>query len=84
MILGYENIPAFWKPALEKVEDLPFPYTGITLNQVYDLSYKHALEEILANGGERKGDSIFLAVQEPETLRFEQSFEGMYPVKELV
>ncbi|MFZ5941283.1 MAG: ADP-ribosylglycohydrolase family protein [Bacteroidota bacterium] len=84
VILGYEKIPAFWKPALEKVEDLPFPYTGITLNQVYALSYKHALGEILANGGEQRGDSIFIAVQEPETLRLEQSFEEMYPVKELL
>jgi hypothetical protein len=84
VILGYEKIPAFWKPAVEKVQDLKFPYSDLTLNQIYDLSYKHASELIAENGGEVKDGSVTISVQEPETLMFEQSFEGMYPVKELL
>ncbi|NVO18890.1 MAG: ADP-ribosylglycohydrolase family protein [Bacteroidetes bacterium] len=84
VILGYDKIPAYWKPAVEKVQDLKFPYSDITLNQVYALSYKHALEQILKNGGELKDDKVTLKIQEPKLLRFEQSFEGMYPSKQLL
>ncbi len=84
VILGYDKIPAFWKPAIEKVEDLNFPYSDLTLNQIYALSYKHATQLIAENGGEVKNDSITIKVQKPETLRFEQSFEGMYPTKQLL
>ena len=84
VILGYDKIPAFWKPAVDKVQDLKFPYSNLTLNQVYALSYKHAIEQIKKNGGEVKNDSIILKIQKPETLRFEQSFEGMYPTKQLL
>jgi len=84
VILGYSNIPDYWKPAVEKVEDLPFPYTGISLNEVYELSYKHAISELDSNGGEQIGDSIIIAVQEPQLLDLEQSFERIFPVKELL
>lgn len=79
VILGYENIPAYWKPSVEKVEALNFPYTKMTLNQVYSLSFKHALELIAKNNGKVEGDKVTIKVQQPETLRFEQSFEGMFP-----
>jgi len=84
VILGYDKIPDFWKPAIEKVQDIKFPYSDLTLNQVYDLSYKHATQLIIRNGGEVNNSSVTIKVQKPETLRFEQSFEGMYPVKELL
>ncbi len=84
VMLGYEKIPAFWKPAIEKVMDLDFPYSDLTLNQVCDLSYQHALQLIENNGGKVGRDSVTIAIQEPELLPLEQSFEGMYPVKELL
>jgi ADP-ribosylglycohydrolase len=84
VILGYDKIPAFWKPAVEMVQDLKFPYTNLTLNQVYDLSYKQAITLIAKNGGEVNNETVSIKVQQPETVRFEQSFEGMYPVKELL
>jgi hypothetical protein len=83
-MLGYSRIPAFWKPAIEKVEDMLFPYSDLTLNQVYDLSYKHALEQVEANGGTVGSDDLTIKVQTPEMLRFEESFPGMFPVKELL
>jgi hypothetical protein len=84
VILGYDKIPSSWKPAVEKVLDLKFPYSDISLNQVSELSYKHATELIARNGGEVTDDMITIKVQVPVTLRLEQSFEGMYPVKELL
>jgi len=84
VMLGYENIPVYWKPAIEKVEDVLFPYSSLTLNQIYDLSYKHAIQLIGQNGGAISNDSIVLKVQKPLLLPFEQSFEGMYPTKELL
>jgi hypothetical protein len=66
------------------VQDLKFPYTNLTLNQVYDLSYKQAITLIAKNGGEVNNETVSIKVQQPETVRFEQSFEGMYPVKELL
>lgn len=84
VMLGYSRIPAFWKPAIEKVEDMLFPYSDLTLNQVFDLSYKHALEQVEANGGTVGSDDLTIKVQTPEMLRFEESFPGMFPVKELL
>jgi len=84
VVLGYDKIPAFWKPAIEKVQDLKFPYSDLTLNQIYDLSYKHATKLITKNGGEIKEDNITIEVQKPEVLRFEESFVGMYPTKQLL
>jgi hypothetical protein len=84
VMIGYEKIPDFWKPAIEKVQDIKFPYSDLTLNQIYDLSYKHAISQVIRNGGEINDDTIAILVQQPRMLRFEQSFEGMYPTKELL
>lgn len=84
VILGYNNIPAFWKPAVEKVMDVKFPYSGLTLHEVYELSYKHALKMIMQNGGDVVYNDVGISVQEPKLLILEQSFEKMYPVKELL
>jgi len=84
VLFGYDKIPAYWKPAIEMVEDLKFPYSNLSLNQIYDLSYKHAVGLIAKNGGEINKGSIIIKIQKPVTLRLEQSFEGMYPIKELL
>jgi hypothetical protein len=84
VVLGYDKIPAYWKPAIEKVQDLKFPYSDLTLNQIYFLSFKHASTLIARNGGEVKDDNITIKVQKPETLRYEESFAGMYPTKQLL
>lgn len=81
---GYRNIPSYWKPAIEKVMDVQFPYSDLTLNQVCDLSYKHAIRMIGENGGKITSDSVEIDVQVPEMLRYEQSFDRIYPVKELL
>ena len=82
VMVGYSNIPAYWKPALEEAEDLKYPYMDITLNQVYALTYKHTLQLIEQNGGKVEKDSVKIKVQKPATVRFEQSFNGMFPAEE--
>jgi hypothetical protein len=79
-MLGYAAIPDYWKQGLAEVEDTDFRYTTISLNDAYQLSYKHALLQIKRNGGRVDDKSITIEVQTPEPVRFEQSFEGHYPV----
>jgi len=78
-ILGYKNIPAKWKLGLKEIEDMNFSYTTISLNKVYELSYKHALEMIRRNGGSTDGDAVVIKTQKPVPVRFEESFPGVFP-----
>ncbi|MCP9768554.1 ADP-ribosylglycohydrolase family protein [Lacihabitans sp. LS3-19] len=79
-VLGYSNIPDYWKMGLKEAEDIDFKYTTISLNKVYDIGFKHALQNIERNGGKINGDKITIALQKPETVKMEKSFEGVYPV----
>lgn len=82
-MLGYSNIPEYWKMGLSEVEDINFQYTDMSLNRVYEISYKHALEMIKRNGGKVQGNDVTIAVQTPETVRFEKSFDGLYPIEKI-
>src|SRR4029453_9876918 len=42
-IIGYSKIPTYWKQGLSDVEPMTFQHAGLSLNGVYDLSFKHAL-----------------------------------------
>lgn len=79
-MLGYKNIPAYWKQGLKDIEDINFKYTTMSLNKVYDIGYKHAISNITKNGGKVEGDKITIQAQSPATVKWEQSFPGMYPV----
>lgn len=79
-MLGYSNIPEYWMPNLQEVEDRDFAYTDISLNKVYQMSYNQALEVIEKNGGSVNGEEISILCQAPETVRFEESFAGHWPV----
>jgi len=80
-ILGYENIPDDWKQGLSAVESLDFKYTTISLNDVYDMSYRHALANIKRNGGQESRDAVTIPVQQPRPVPLEQGFGGHYPVE---
>ncbi len=80
-ILGYNKIPAYWKQGLAEAEDLDFKYTTMSLNDVYQMGMKHALEMIARNGGKTSGEDITISVQKPQAVRLEQSFEKHYPVE---
>lgn len=79
-MIGYNNIPAYWKLGLKEIEDMNFKYTKTSLNKVYDMSYKHALEMIRQNGGSITNKEAIIKVQNPKTVRLEKSFANLYPI----
>jgi hypothetical protein len=80
-VIGYDQIPAHWSAGLGLIEDMDFKYTSVSLNDVYDISYKHALDLIFTNFGKIDQDEIAIRVQEPIAVPFEQSFPA-YRAKE--
>ena len=79
--IGYKNIPDYWKKGLPAAEAIPFKYTRLSLKDTYDLSLKHALENIGRNGGNAEGQDVRIQVQEPKTVKLEISFEGHHPIE---
>ena len=82
-MLGYDRIPHLWMKNLHEVEDLKLAYTNISLNDAYQMSYKHALQVIKQNGGEVSDSVVSIVLQQPLPVRYEKSFENMYPVRRL-
>jgi len=78
--MGYNKIPAYWKQGLSAIEDINFKYTTMSLNAAYKVGYKHAVENIMANGGQTKNEELVIRTQKPVPVRFEKSFDGIYPV----
>lgn len=79
-LLGYDNIPTYWKQGLSDAEDLDFKYTTMSLNDAYQASLKQALQVIERNGGKIEGEKITLPGQVPVAVRLEQSFPHLAPV----
>lgn len=75
-IYGYDGIPDFWKQGLSDVEALDFAYTTISLDDAYELSYRHALEMIRRGGGQVDDDTVTIRVQTPNQVPFEEAFEN--------
>lgn len=80
-LLGYRQIPAYWKMGLQEAESIDFKYTTMSLHDVYDIGFKHALQNIERNEGKITGDSVIIKRQNPLTVKFEKSFRGIFPVK---
>ncbi len=80
-MIGYSNIPDYWKQGLDKVEDVDFKYTNISLNDVYKMSFNHAVKNIERNGGSYHNDSINLNPQKPKAVKYEKGFKDHYPVE---
>lgn len=80
-ILGYSDIPDYWKMGLAEVEEIDFRYTSVSLNDVYDMGYDHALQMIERNGGAVKQEEVHIRIQAPKPVRFEQAFPGHFPVE---
>ncbi|MFM9075806.1 MAG: ADP-ribosylglycohydrolase family protein [Bacteroidota bacterium] len=82
-MLGYDGIPAYWKMGLKDAEDIDFKYTTMSLNDVYALGLKHALEVIRRNGGKVSGEQVTIKKQSPVAVRLEQSFSGFHPMSKV-
>ena len=80
-MLGYEKIGDQWTRGMARIENGKFPFTESTLKEVYDMSFRHAKEMILRNGGRTTSNSVEIRLQDPTPLPLEQSFENMYPVE---
>ncbi|MEZ0607761.1 ADP-ribosylglycohydrolase family protein [Fibrella sp. WM1] len=80
-MLGYDKIPAYWKQGLAEAEDIDFKYTTMSLNDVYGIGLKHALQVVERNGGKVNGNNVTIAVQTPKAVRLEQNFTGHFPTE---
>lgn len=80
-MIGYQNIPAYWLNPLKKAEDLPFSYTSLSLNAVYELSYAQALETIRLHHGRVGEQHVEIQTTRPVPVRLEENFKGHYPVE---
>lgn len=82
-MLGYSRIPEMWKMGLSEAEDIDFKYTSMSLNDVYAMGYRHAVEVAKRNGGSVNGEVLTIATQVPRPVRLEQSFAGHFPVEKI-
>ncbi len=78
---GYGAIPAAWRDPLKAIEDVPFPYTSMSLNKVYETGLAQALEVVRTNGGTVEGETVRLPADPIRPVRFETSFPGCHPVE---
>ncbi len=80
-LIGYTGIPAFWRQGLDKVEDVNFKYTNMSLNKVYKISMQQASEMIKRNNGKESSDFMTIKYQTPKPVQLEKSFEGLFPTE---
>ena len=80
-MFGYSKIPQLYLSALAQVENREVVYTGVSLADIYQMSYQQAEQMIARNGGTVSDDNVTIAVQQPVTVAFEESFPGYYPTK---
>ena len=78
-VLGYDKIPTYWKMGLKEAESIDFKYTTMSLDDVYSVGLKHALQVVEKNGGKIEGDKVSIKTQQPVPVRLEKSFSGLYP-----
>jgi len=79
-LMGYNKIPAYWKMGLKEAESIDFKYTTMSLDVVYETSFRHALQNIERNGGKVNGENVSIRLQQPVAVKFEKSFDGHFPV----
>jgi hypothetical protein len=82
-MIGYNNIPAYWKQGLKEAENIDFKYTSTSLNKVYDISYRHAIKNILNHGGKEFNDHVSINLEDILAVKYEQSFSGLYPFEKM-
>jgi hypothetical protein len=79
-ILGYDNIPLYWKQGLAEIENIDFKFTTLSLNKIYEIGLKHALKNIQMHGGKIDGEKINIPQENVKTVAYEKSFDGHYPL----
>ncbi|MBQ8864426.1 MAG: ADP-ribosylglycohydrolase family protein [Rikenellaceae bacterium] len=79
--IGYNRIPADWLEPLKQAEDMDFAYLPYSLNDTYDMSFRHALAMIERYGGEVTDNDVTIKCQRPKPVAFEQSFPNLTPTE---
>jgi hypothetical protein len=82
-MVGYDKIPAYWKLGLKEAEDIDFKYTSTSLNDVYEIGFKHALQNIKNNGGSVSENTVSIPYAAPKAVAFEQSFDHSFPTEKI-
>lgn len=80
VVLGLENMPAFWKDPVMEIWNLDFEGTDVSLAKGSQYSFNHALQLIAKNGGNVTEDSVTIPVSRPEVLPLERNFVDTYPL----
>lgn len=80
-MIGYDSIPDYWKQGIDKVEDLNFQYTSMSLNKVYETGYRHAVEMIKMNSGKEDKEDLLISYQKPQSVMLEKSFDDIFPTE---
>ena len=70
--------------AAEKIADLPFPYTSLSLNETCVKNMQLLEQALLSQGCEFGPEAVSIVVRKPEPVAWEQSFEGLVPVDKVV
>ena len=79
VMIGYDAIPDKWKPALERCENIDFPYTKISLSKVYGYNLQLLGDVVVDNGGKVANRMYTVTLQKPEPVALEKSFDGIAP-----
>ncbi len=80
VMMGYDNIPAFWLDPLREVEDLYFDSTVMSLNKSYAMSLDHAKQIAVRTGGSVENGIIEIPIRKADVLPLEQNFTNTYPL----
>lgn len=84
VLYGYDAIPDEYKKAAEIIADKPFPYTSLSLNSACEQNLKLMRDAVRAAGGDFSQDELTVTIRKPEPVKYEQSFEGLKPVRKTV
>ncbi len=82
-LLGYDQIPAKWKAGLDGSQDIPFKYTSTSLNRVYDMGLRHALENIKRHGGKVTDKQVTINLSDPKPVKLEIGFPDITPLDKI-
>ena len=80
-MIGYNKIPAYWKMGLGEAEPIDFKYTTMSLIDVYDIGFKHALQVIEKNGGKIDANSVTIKLQQPNRCASNKASKDTIPSK---
>src|SRR5699024_2043379 len=79
-MIGYSHIPEEWITPLKKAEHRKFSHSEYSLENVYEIGMKHAIENIQKNGGEvLSNGEVKIARTGVEPVALEKNFAGHYP-----